>query len=109
MRYEYCSSIMAGTEATMYKTGRLFVDAAHQSGGTIQWHGCIDHFLELITGIAMKDYEGSEGYIAAAARALVDHFSSSSQAKIANFATSWFASQMYPRFLHPLVVYLFNV
>jgi len=75
---------MADTEATMYKAGRIFVDAAHQSGGIIQWHGCIDHFLELITGIAMKDYEGSEGYIAAAARALVDHFSSSSQAKIAS-------------------------
>ncbi len=39
-----------------------------------------DHILELITKIAMKDYEGSEGTMAAA-RALVGHFSSSSQAE----------------------------
>jgi hypothetical protein len=46
----------------------------------MQWHGCIDHILKLITKIAMKDYEGSEGTMVAA-RALVGHFSSSSQAE----------------------------
>jgi hypothetical protein len=45
---------------------------------TLVW--LCDHILELITKIAMKDYEGSEGTMAAA-RALVGHFSSSSQAE----------------------------
>jgi hypothetical protein len=33
---------------------------------TMQWHGCIDHILELITKISMKDYERSEGTMATA-------------------------------------------
>jgi hypothetical protein len=78
--YRFCSTIVTDTEATMCKAGHLFVDASHQNGGTTQWYGCIDHILELITKIAMKDYEGSEGAMGAA-RALVGHFSSSSQAE----------------------------
>jgi hypothetical protein len=46
----------------------------------MQWHGCIDHILELITKIAMKDYEGSEGTMGAA-MAFVGHFSSRSHAQ----------------------------
>jgi len=78
--YKYCSAIVTDTEATMCKAGRLFIRNSAQNGGTTQWHGCIDHILELITKIAMKDYEGSEDAMASA-RALVGHFSSSSQAE----------------------------
>ena len=78
---KFCSAVVTDTEATMCKAGRLFIDASHQNGGTTQWHGCIDHILELITGLAMKDYEGSEGAMAAARALLVGHFSSSSQAE----------------------------
>ncbi len=78
--YQFCSCIVTDTEAMMCKAGRLFVDASRQNEGTTQWHGCIDHILELTTKIAMKDYDGLEGTMGAA-RALVGHFSSSSQAE----------------------------
>jgi len=78
--YKYCSAVVTDTEATMCKAGRLFISNSRRNGGTTQWHGCIDHILELITKIAMKDYEGSEGAMQSA-RALVGHFSSSSQAE----------------------------
>jgi hypothetical protein len=35
----------------------FFLILLRRSGGPTQWHGYIDHILELITGIAMKDYE----------------------------------------------------
>jgi hypothetical protein len=78
--YNFCSALMTDTKATMCKAGHLSIQCSRANGGTTQWHGCIDHILELITKIAMKDYEGSEGTMAAA-RALVGHFSSSSQAE----------------------------
>lgn len=80
LQYKFCSAIVTDTEATMCKAGRLFTRASSLEGGSTHWHGCVDHILELITKIAMKDYEGSEGTMAAA-RALVGHFSSSSQAE----------------------------
>jgi hypothetical protein len=78
--YKFCSAIVTDSEATMCKAGHLFVETSCQNGGTRQWHGCIDHILELITKIAMKDYDGTEGTMVAA-RALVEHFSSSYQAE----------------------------
>ena len=78
--YKFCSAIVTDTEATMCKAGRLFVSASVQAGGNTQWHGYMDHILELITKIAMKDYDGSEGTMTAA-RTLVGHFSSSPQAE----------------------------
>jgi hypothetical protein len=78
--YNFCSAVVTDTEATMCKAGRLIIQRSRENGGTTQWHGCIDHILELITKIAMKDYEGSEGTMVAA-RALVGYFSSSSQAE----------------------------
>jgi hypothetical protein len=80
LHYRFCSAIVTDTEATMCKAGRLFVSASAQAGGSTQWHGCVVHILELITKIAMKDYDGSEGTMTAA-RALVGHFSSSPQAE----------------------------
>jgi hypothetical protein len=46
----------------------------------VSWHGCIDHLLNLITKIAFKDFAESDGAMNAA-RELVGHFSSSSQAE----------------------------
>ncbi len=64
----------------MVKVARLYQDRAARNGGSPSWHGCIDHLLELITGIAFKDYPETEGTMLAA-RQLVGHFSSSSQAE----------------------------
>ncbi len=64
----------------MCKAGHFFVSTLAQAGGNTQWHGCVDHIIELITKIAMKDYDGSEG-TTTAARTLVGHFSSSPQAE----------------------------
>jgi hypothetical protein len=50
----------------MCKARCLFVAASCANGGATQWNGCIDHILELITGIVMKDFEGTEGTMAAA-------------------------------------------
>jgi hypothetical protein len=78
--YKFCLAIVTHTQATMCKAGHLFVQTSHQCGGSTQWHGYIDHILEMISVIAMKNYEGSEDTMVAA-RALVGHFSSSSQAE----------------------------
>lgn len=107
--YKFCSAIMTDTKATMCKAGHLFVHASRQCGGSTQWHGCVDHILELITGIAMKDYEGSEGTMAAA-RSLVGHFSQfTSRTEAIKFANNITTSIMHPRCGHTLVVHLLHV
>ena len=44
------------------------------------WHGCMDHLLELVTGIAFQGSEESEGTMRAC-RNLVNFFNSSSKAR----------------------------
>jgi hypothetical protein len=79
LNYNKLTCIVTDTEATMVAAGRLFIANSKESGGNTSWHGCIDHLLELVTGIAFKDIPGSEGTMAAA-RALVASFDYSSQA-----------------------------
>jgi hypothetical protein len=74
----YC--IVTDTEATMVKAARMFCSNAEQASTTISWHGCIDHLLNLVTKLAFKDNEESQGTMSKA-RDLVTHFSSSSQAE----------------------------
>jgi hypothetical protein len=68
------------TKATMCKAGCFIIQRSRANSGTMQWHGCIDHILELITKIAMKVYEGSEGYYGRC-KGSSGYFSSSSQAE----------------------------
>lgn len=74
-----CVSAVTDTEAVMGCTGKLVEAASRNMGGNTVWAGCIAHQLELTTGIAFRDTEHSEGTLSAA-RALVGHFSHSSQA-----------------------------
>jgi hypothetical protein len=71
--------LVTDTDATMCKVGRLFVSSSEDQGGCGHWHGCFDHLLELITGVAFEDNADTVGTMKAA-RALVGYFSSSSQA-----------------------------
>jgi hypothetical protein len=57
----------------------MMVRNAEQRGGVIKWHGCIDHLLELVIGIAFKDLPESHGTMSAC-RTLINFFNSSSQA-----------------------------
>ncbi len=78
----------------MCKAGRLFCQAASRNGGTLAWYGCVDHLLELVTGVALKDYPESVGAMQAA-RDLVSFFNSSGQASetLKNLsAEHWFTS-----------------
>jgi hypothetical protein len=34
----------------MIAAGRLIQEHATNNGGTMKWHGCIDHLIEIITG-----------------------------------------------------------
>jgi hypothetical protein len=77
--YTNLVSIVTDTEATMVKSGRLFKENARQHNSTLEWHGCIAHLLELVTGEAFNDYPASEGAMKAA-RELVGFFKHSSQA-----------------------------
>jgi hypothetical protein len=72
-------AVVTGTEATMISTGWIFVLNSSEQGGVTKWYGCVDHLLELVTGIAIKDSQESEGTMRAC-RNLVKSFSSSSQA-----------------------------
>ena len=77
--YSHMTAVVTDTEATMVAAGRLFVQSSRNAGGDTAWHGCIDHQLELVTGIAFTDDEGSLGTMSAC-RALINFFNSSSQA-----------------------------
>ena len=78
--YTNLVSLVTDTEATMVKSGRLFKQNALQHNVTLEWHGCIAHLLELVTGEAFKDYPASEGAMKAA-REMVGFFKHSSQAE----------------------------
>jgi hypothetical protein len=80
IEYADITCIVTDTEATMVKAARIFSQRALQESVQVSWHGCIDHLLNLITKIAFKDFAESDGAMNAA-RELVGHFSSSSQAE----------------------------
>lgn len=70
------TAIVTDTCATMRSVGRLLAANHHY-----KWHGCVDHILELTTGLAFDDtnIEGGDAAMRAA-RALVQHFNNSAQA-----------------------------
>jgi hypothetical protein len=72
-------AVVTDTEATMISASRLIVENSHLTGGVIKWHGCVDHLLELVSGIAFKDLPESEGTMSAC-RTLINFFNSSTQA-----------------------------
>ncbi len=80
IEYSNITCIVTDTEATMVKAARIFALHAQQAASEISWHGCIDHLLNLVTKLSFTDFPGSEG-VMLAARDLVGHFSSSSQAE----------------------------
>jgi hypothetical protein len=53
LHYKALVAVVTDTEATKISAG---VENSHQTGGVTKWHGCVDHLLELITGIAFKTY-----------------------------------------------------
>jgi len=79
LEYKQCVAVVTDTEATMVKAGRLFVEHSAAAGGATLWNGCIDHLLELVTGLAFADNATTLGAMAAC-RTLVGFFHSSTQA-----------------------------
>jgi hypothetical protein len=102
---EYCNitCIVTDTEATMVKAAIIFITNAQERYQQLSWHGCIDHLLNLITKLAFSDLVSSEGAMIAA-RELVGHFSSSSQAE-----ALLLSSKMHSRCHNMMVVNVFNV
>ncbi len=78
--YSKMICIITDIEATMVKTGCLFKTRSQACDGQTQWHGCVDHILELATKKAFVDLPQSTGAMSAA-RSLVGYFSSSTQAQ----------------------------
>jgi hypothetical protein len=66
------TAVVTDTEATMVSAGRMMVENAEQRGGVTKCHGCIDHLLELVTGIAFKDLPESDGTMSAC-RTLINY------------------------------------
>lgn len=77
--YSRMTAVVTDTEATMVAAGRLFVQHSALANGKTAWHGCIDHQLELVTGIAFTDAPESIGAMSTC-RSIVNFFNSSSQA-----------------------------
>ena len=73
LEYPYMSCVVTDTEATMVAAGRLFVENAENRNGKAKWHGCIDHLLELVTGLAFSDTPESLGAMSAC-RSLINFF-----------------------------------
>ena len=65
LAYSDLVCVITDTEATMIAAGRMFAECSAINGGKTSWHGCIDHLLELVTGIAFKDIPESQGAMAA--------------------------------------------
>jgi hypothetical protein len=80
IKYSNITCIVTDTEATMVKAARIFALHAQQAASEISWHSCIGRLLNLVTNLVFTDFPGSEGAMLAA-RDLVGHFSSSSQAE----------------------------
>ena len=72
-------NITTDTEPAMIATGRLIIEESSVNHGNTTWGGCIDHILELTTGIAFDDTPLSEG-VMKKCRSLVAKFTGSSQA-----------------------------
>ena len=49
----------------MVAAGRLFVENSRAQNGNTTWNGCVDHLLELITGLAFDDSPDTFGAISA--------------------------------------------
>jgi hypothetical protein len=65
LTYHEMVAMVTDTEATMISAGRKFVENSARVAGRTKWHGCIDHLLELVTGIAFKDIPESNGTMSA--------------------------------------------
>ncbi len=54
-------AVVTDIEATMISAGHIFINNSIEQGGVASWHGCVDHLLELVTGIAFQGSKESEG------------------------------------------------
>jgi len=79
LHYSYMTCVVTDTEATMVAAGRKFIEHSEEQNGRTKWHGCVDHLLELITGIAFTDAPETLGTMSAC-RSIVNFFNSSTQA-----------------------------
>ncbi len=79
LHYSYMTYVVTDTEATMVAAGRKFIERSEEQNGRTKWHGCVDHLLELITGIAFTDAPETLGTMSAC-RSIVNFFNSSTQA-----------------------------
>ncbi len=71
LQYKYMVALVTDTEATMNSAGQIFVSNSSEQGGATNWHGYVDHLLELVTGIAFKDSQESEGTMRVAGTLLI--------------------------------------
>jgi hypothetical protein len=79
LHYSYMTCVVTDTEATMVAAGRKFVEHSKAWSGRTKWHGCVDHLLELVTGIAFTDSPKTMGTMSAC-HSIVNFFNSSTQA-----------------------------
>jgi hypothetical protein len=85
LKYSRMVASVTDTDATMIAAGRMLQEHARLSvaddqvalESLVQWHGCVDHILELTTKIAFTDIPESEGTMAIC-RSLVAYFNQSS-------------------------------
>jgi len=79
LHYSYLSCAVTDTEATMVAAGRMFMEHSRAQHGNTAWHGCVDHLLELINGIAFHDSPETLGAMSACP-SIINFFNSSLQA-----------------------------
>jgi hypothetical protein len=78
LSYSELTCVITNTESTMIAAGCLFKEKSFELVGVTSWHGCIDHKLELVTKLALKDVPESLNTMAAC-HSIVTFFNSSSQ------------------------------
>jgi hypothetical protein len=107
LAYKGMVAVVTDTEATMISAGRKFVENSARNGGASKWHGCMDHILELVTGIAFKDLAESEGTMKAC-RALISffHFFLTGHGKASWKAEYWEGFKAHPRCCNLLVEHM---
>ncbi len=53
--YSNMIAVVTDTEATMISAGSLFLQHSICNQGRTKWHGCVDHLLVLVPGLAFID------------------------------------------------------
>jgi hypothetical protein len=107
--YNRVTAAVMDTEVTMVAASRLIVENSACATENTKWHGCVDHLLELVTGLDFTGTPETLGTMSACCSLAI--FLTTLHRplqKAACKAAGWKTCEAYPRYCNQVVVHLFN-